>query len=70
MAGWKAVDVRVAEGVSVGVDVIVGVRLAVLVKITGVGLSVAVAVIVCVGVAVGVRLDGVGASVMAMKPIQ
>ena len=48
----------------------VGVRLAVLVRISGVGLRVAVAVMDCVGVTVGVRLPGVGASAMAMKPIQ
>lgn len=60
----------VCVGVCVGVDVLVGVRLTVLVKITGVGLRVAVAEIACVGVSVGVTLPGVGASAMAMKPIQ
>ncbi len=48
----------------------VGVRLAVLVKISGVGLRLAVSVINIVGVTVGVELPGVGANAIAINPIQ
>ena len=70
VAGWKGVRLVVAVGVWEGVDVTVGVLLAVLVKISGVELNVVVAVIVCVRVGVGVKLPDAGARAMAMNPIQ
>jgi len=70
VAGWNGVEVTVDVAVLVGVNVWVGVLLAVPVRISGVGLKEAVSVTVGVNVGVGVKLPGVGARAMATKPIQ